>query len=257
MAPEISMYDWLKGHDVYTWLEPLWSGGRWFINLDGKIQPVRTQIAVDTPWVHHTHQEHPYCFMGQTLFNTVSRAMKQHFSDGETFVPSGCQNCYKVVVRPKTLVQLFALNELEERLEHPSKCGIEMRPSVGALYGGYFYNQGIKEGQECYQKVRQAVTDDLHLGPDVAVILKRACTEMEHAVGPSDKWTVTEEQKVVEELCAQYLELDRDLNDQPEPVIWRTKRKWIEWAFAHGDETYKQFTGGKSITPGYVLYAGG
>lgn len=254
---KLSLYEWLKGHDALTWLEPLWASGNWFLNGDGKLEPMRTQVAIDTPWVHHNHIDRQDCFLGNLIFNTVSKRMKEFFADGAPFVPSGCQNCFKVVVRPKTLLQLFALDELQEALGHPSKCGIEVRESVGGLYGGYFYNQGLEEGRECYEKVRQAIDTDRYLGSIVPVILKRACTEMEHAVGPSDKWEITEEHEIMERIIIEHLVIEPDLKKQPDAVIWRTKRKWIEWAYAHGDVTYKHFTDDKPIIPEYITYHGG
>ena len=254
MIDKLPFYEWLKGHDVFSWLEPLWNSGNWFINWNGKLEPIRTQVAPDTPWVHHGHQERADCFLGQLVFSVVAQRMKEFFADGESFVPSACQDCYKVVVRPKTLIQLFALDDLQANLGLPCKCGIEPRGSVHGLYGGYFYNRSLVAGQECYRKVRMAIDEDSYLGPKIPIILKRACTEMEHGVGPSDKWIISEEQQVVEELIREWLVIPDDFQDQPTPVIWRTKRKWIEFAYAYGDETYKKFTGGKPITPGYVTY---
>lgn len=251
----ISMYEWLKGHDVLEWLKPLWDGGGWVLNKEGKLEINRSQVAIETPWVHHGHTGWAHCLLwSRIMFQAVSLRMSEFFADGKPFVPSGCQNCYKVVVRPKTLVQLFALDELEISLGRPSKCGIEVRDSVHGLYGGYFYNQGLEAGKECYAVIRKAVDNDVSLGPQVPVILKRGCTEMEHTVGPSDKWEVTEEQKVVEDLINEWVISEKDLSEQPEPIVWRVKRKWIESAFAHGDSTYSKFTGGKPVTPGYITY---
>lgn len=255
MTEKISLYDWLKGHDILEWLRPLWDGGGWYLRKDGKIVPNRAMIAIDTPWVHHGHTQWAKCHIwSKVMFQVISLQMGKHFADGVPFVPSGCQGCYKVVVRPRTLVQLFALDELEKAMDRPSKCGIEVRQSVHGLYGGYFYNAGLEAGQECYAAVRAAVDKDNLLGPNIPVILKRACTEMEHACGPSDQWEVTEEQKVVENLVNEWVDWESDQEDQPDAVVWRVKRTWIDFAFASGDSTYKQFTGGRPIVPAYVTY---
>lgn len=250
---ELSLYDWLKGHDVMSWLKPLWSTNNWTINSDGKLEVVRLHTAMDSPWVHHGHTGWARCMLwSRIMFYGVSLKMSQHFADGNPWVPSGCQKCWKVVVRPQNLAQLFALDELEINLGRPSKCGIEVRDSVFGLYGGYFYNLGQDVGQECYQAVRDAV--DKEIESDVPVILKRGCTEMEHIVGPSDQWTISEEQQIMEDLINKWVVDPQDNDDQPGPVVWRIKRKWIEYAYKNGDETYKLFTGGKPIVPGYVTY---
>ena len=72
---------------------------------------------------------------------------------GKKWVPSKCMGCWKVVVRLKTLKQLFSLLQLQMRMGRPSKCGIEVRESVNGLYGGYFYNHSLEEGLECYSAV--------------------------------------------------------------------------------------------------------
>lgn len=251
----VTPYEWLKGHDVLEWLRPLWDGGGWHINRDGKVEQIRSMVAVDSPWVHHGHTDWAKCLLwNNIMFMAVSRRMPQHFADMDPFVPSGCQGCYKVVVRPQSLYQLFALNDLQVKLGRPSKCGIELRDSVGGLYGGYFYNHGLDAGRECYRAVRAAVDADHDLGPQVPILLKRACTEMEHACGPSDRWTVTEEQKVVEALVEAHVVAVKDMSEQPLPVVWNIQRRWIEWAWSHGDATYKRFTGGRPVSPAYVTY---
>jgi len=249
-----SLYDWLLAHDVYTWLRPLIDGGAWVVQDNGRLRPKFKQFATETPWVHHGHAGFDCFVWSSIMFNIVSLNMGNLFIGGKPFVPSGCQNCYKVVVRPKTLVQLFALNDLQERSGRPSKCGIEVRPSVHGLYGGYFYNAGKEAGEECYLAVREAVDNDPYLGEDVAVILKRGCTEMEHAVGPSDEWEITEAQETIEKLVKEWVvQSERDV-PQPDPLVWHVKRKWIEFAWQNGDTTYSKFTKGKSLFPAYKTY---
>jgi len=251
---DISLYEWLVGRDIYYWLEPLIDSGAWIVRDDGRLRAKHRQFAIDTPWVHHGHAGFDCYTWSSIMFNIVSLSMKKLFTDGRPFVPSGCQNCYKVVVKPKTLIQLFALDDLQGKLGIPSKCGVEQRNTVHGLYGGYFYNSGLQNGEQCYLTVREAVDNDKWLGKDVPVILKRGCTEMEHAVGPSDKWEISETQQIIEELINKWVVRDLRDADQPEPLVWHVKRKWIEFAYEHGDETYLHVTGGKPIFPAYVTY---
>ncbi len=154
------------------------------------------------------------------------------------FVPSKCQECWKVVVRPKTLKELFKLLEVQKKLGIPSKCGIERREIVCGLYGGYFYNDSLEEGKECYRKVSKVV--------DMPVILKRGCTEFELACGDSRNWSLgnSEIEGLVEKYVIKY---DEDFQEQPLDVIGNIHQKWVEWAYQNGDETYKEFTRGKSL----------
>jgi len=184
----------------------------------------------------------------QVMFDVVFRHL------GKNWVPSKCQQCFKVVVRPKTLRQLFALLELQKRLNRPCKCGIERRETVHGLYGGYFYNWGLHEGRKCYDIVRQAVDEDKELGPDVPVLLKRACTEYELKCGDSDKWTVEPEQLEVEAQLERWLVDDDYEHRQAEKLVHNVHRKWIEWAFANGDKTFADFTDGEPLYPEYITY---
>jgi len=252
---EISMWEWLCARDVVEWLRPLWEGGGWHLCEDGKLRINMKRLMLDTPWVHHAHNCDNNCgYWNQILFTTVGLRMPRLFADGQVFVPAGCQDCWKVVVRPRTLLQLFALDDLQERLGRPAKCGIELRDTVPALYGGYFYHRSREEGEAGYDLIRKAVDEDPYLGPGVGAILKRGCTEMEHAAGPSDKWEVHDWQAVVEKLIDDFIVFEKIEAMLPEQVVWHTKRRWIEFAYANGDETYKRFSGGKALKPDYVTY---
>jgi len=88
----------------------------------------------------------------------------------------------------------------------------------------------------------------------VPVILKRYCTEFEHALGPSDKHEYTEDNRVAEKIINDTFDLDGNLPPQAGIVKLHAVRRWIEFAFKYGDETYKEFTKGRSLVPGYVTY---
>jgi len=144
--------------------------------------------------------------------------------------------------------------KIEQSLGRPSKLGIEPRETVCGLYGGYFYNHSLGEGLECWKVVRDAVDKDPNMGESIPIVLKRACTEFEMVVGPSDKWTVTPEQVVLETLVNKWFVRDVVHRSQPTHAIANVHRKWIEWAYANGDLTYKEFTNGFPIYRPVVTY---
>jgi hypothetical protein len=205
-------------------------------------------MAPRVPW-HYVKPEMD-CFMWtDVLFDAVTKQIDK------TFVPEFCHNCYKVVARPKTLRQLFAMEALQRRMGRHSKCGIEVRGYVPALYGAYWYNRGMEAGLECRDAVREAVAEDPELGPDVDVYLKRACTEMEKAMGPSNQWLPpTEDQRILERLIMDTIEHADFLEEQPDAFVLHVHRNWIEWAYQNGDETYKDYTGGSPIKSIAVTY---
>jgi hypothetical protein len=246
-----NFYKNLVAHDVITLMRPLLQqAGFRLRDVDGKIEPTYTTITWDTPWVHIRHNPWMDCYLWHKIIFDVVQKMS-----GQAWPPSDCQSCFKVVVRPKTIVQLFALYDLECSLNLPSKCGIETRDKVHGLYGGYFYNRGLTSGLTCYQLIRKTVDEWPGLGPDVKVILKRACTEYEHECGPSDKWTITQDQLYIEGLIKALVVSDNALRRQPEHLVYNVQRKWIEWAYAHGDATYQEYHDGP-LVPDYVTYQG-
>jgi len=170
-------------------------------------------------------------------------------------IPILCHDCFKVVVKPKTVVQLFELQKLQKKLNLPSKCGIELRNYVPNLYGGYFYNKGIEEGRKCYELVRKRVSE--RISPDIEVLLKRGCTEFEMKHGPSDKWAIGIDQKKLEdEFNKRYVEENDTTQIQTDDAINNIKLSWIIHAANKHDKTYKELTGGELLVPecNYVTY---
>lgn len=245
----LSQYQLLKRQNVVNLLKPLLlQAGFYLRDVDGKID-VAAHTGWDTPWHHVKHAHWADCgHWHKIIFDVVQEQLGTHWP------PSECQHCWKVVVRPKTLEQLFQLLALQQHLGLPAKCGIELRDSVGGLYGGYFYNRGLELGGQCYQFVRGQVNNWKGLGPEVEVFLKRACTEYELTCGPSDQWIITQEQLEVEGLINQWVVRDNALRTQPPHVLASIHQRWIEWAYAHGDETYRLFTNGEPIYRPYVQY---
>jgi len=249
--PKVSYYAWMAAHDLLEQLRPLWeSGGFYLREADGRLTG-SPRMAIDTPWRHVKTQ---WGFDCATWHRIVFDYLSKRLPAGERFVPSKCQECFKVVVRPRSVKELFALENLQLRLNLPSKCGLEIRGSVPALYGGYFYNQGLAAGLNCYREVRRAVNEDKHLGPDVGIILKRGCTEFEMECGPSDKWRISEVQLKFEALVDRYVVRDDVIREQPEHLVWHIHRKWIEFAYAHGDLSYLEFTDNQPLYPPVVTY---
>lgn len=245
-------YYWdVKETDVVDWLHPLLQRGwRWRYG-DGKITNV-SSYADEVPWHYIRFLGDDCWFSNHVVFDIIQQRV------GEKWVPSRCQECWKTVIYPKTLKQLFALEKVmmhDPRVKrHSCKCGIEARPITPRLYGGYAYAKSLEKGRLIFKDFRAAVDDHPDLGPDVKMILKRGCTEMEAACGPSDKWQITPKQKFIEDLVASKIAFEPNEALQSDHHLRHTHRLWIEWACANGDETYKEYTGGKSIHGEYVTY---
>lgn len=239
-----NLYLRLDKLDIIAKVRPLLERAGYYLRQeDGVIAPRIPGLAWDTPWIHVKHDFDAHC----EIYHRV-------FFDEMKVIPTYCRNCWKVVIRPRTLVELFDLYELEKDLDRPSKCGIEVRSSVHGLYGGYFYNRSEEQGQECYELVRKEV--DECLSSDVPIILKRYCTEFELELGPSDETPLelTPEEQEVERYILMNFQQDKYHTYQPEHVQAFVMRKWIHWAYQNGDQTYAEFTDDGPLFKPMVTY---
>jgi hypothetical protein len=153
-------------------------------------------------------------------------------------------------VRPRTIVELFDLYELQKEMDVPSKCGVEPRETVHGLYGGYFYCRGKERGLERYKQVRELV--DKHLSPEVSVTLKRYCTEFEIGAvgkdggkhqGPSDQiGDVTQEERDMEIYIEAHFPDMGFQGAHPDHLVAATMMGWIKWAYQHGDSTWQELS---------------
>lgn len=232
--------EWL-GLDIVEKIEHALQGSGLFVNTSGVFE-WRSGMAVDTPWIHVKHADGKRCNLDHfLLFNYFG------------FVPRRCMECWKTVVAPRTLRELFQLLDLQKKMGVPSKCGIEMRPYTDRFYGGYFYSNSLEEGRARYKEVRDAV--DAEISPDVPVVLKRACTEFELCLGPSPFWHYGKEQERVETMVEDVVPAPlKSTAEQPTFVKARVFRRWIQHAYTRMDHTYKDFTGGQPLYRETVKY---
>jgi hypothetical protein len=226
----------------------------WMRLEDGKIDYQR-RLGWETPWLYVKPPTWQNCHLWHKIYFDIIHQKK--------YVPIGCQSCWKVVLVPRTLEELFAAYFLQQTLNLPSKCGTETeRENTSKLYGAYFYNHSLEAGRECYAQVVKAVEQiecfertlfgcrvrvRFNKDPMPQIILKRACTEFEQHCGPSDKWSISPEQAEVEEICNGCFVDDRILPKQPDFVIAYILKSWIHRAYKVGDESYKMFTNGNDL----------
>lgn len=235
------LYLHLTKLDLITKIKPLLLAGQYHIGSDGKIIRRNIGMAHNSPWVFVKVLERR-CDLAHNVF-------LKYFE----MIPSYCRDCWKVVVRPNTLVELFSLYELQKHMDVEAKCGIEPRDTVHGLYGGYFYCVGKKQGLRRYKQVRKEV--DEWLSPETSVILKRYCTEFEHELGPSDELKpLNKDEKFYEDFVTRWMPMQRISHPQPEYVQASVMREWIHHAYRNGDKTYKEFTHGGPLFPPLVTY---
>lgn len=202
---------------------------------------------VDVPWIFVNNDGTREC------------DFYKHVDAIYNFIPPPCRGCWKVVVVPKTLKQLFQLSQIEIKMAEADpycfcKCGIEERDDVERNYGGYFYCNSLEEGLLRLEQVKAAVYPVL--GEDVRIYLKRGCTEYERKYGRSDKWDdlVTPAQEAIWRKLGTIFKLTKIHTRQPEIIKKHVMVRWIMYAASIGDPTVKELNGGRTLYPGYVEY---
>lgn len=242
-----NLYLSLNKINLIKLLDPLLrQGGGYHARIeDGKFVPNMGVMAIDAPWVYVKSDTSLRCdIYHRVLFNVVG------------MIPSRCRECYKVVVRPRTVVELFDLYEIQREMGVPCKCGVERRMTTKDLYGGYFYCRGLDEGLERYKEIRGLV--DEQLSPETGVILKRYCTEFEvgpKAHGPSDQLPeMTDEEKWLEQYIIDHFPSVGYGTKQPDYLTASVMMEWIHHAHRYGDKSYTELTDGSPLFESVVTY---
>lgn len=258
-----SMYDGrsIVSCDPVPKLDKLFQKG-YIVNEKGRIVQGMKSKIVDPPWIYTRGNPALKC----TLWHEIM------FGAFGVF-PEPCLDCWKVVVRPQTVKELLILLEVQENLTSLyCKCGIEVRPFVPALYGGYFYTRSKDEGNEALEEVKRLV--HYNIGENTPIMLKRYCSEFELAFGPSDQIESTlvrgyflhpergkvpvmslGEMQVWRNAVNVLFDLDEpDVSPQPVWIRQHIIRKWFEFAWNHGDMSVKEFFGGENLYTPAVKY---
>ncbi len=223
-------------------MKPSWQDLQ-LLNLYPKMKDALSNYHIDTktelltkthslswnlPWDHINNDPEriDVCGRMHMLFNCLG------------FIPSFCLGCWKVVVSPNSLRQLFQLRDLMREMakENPKcwcKCGVEMRPfNGGRLYGGYYYANSYEEGLERWKEVRILV--DHNIGEDVNVILKRFCSEFELKFGDPDEYELSESSKVQEKMFLSMMDMDIPARKQPRFALLQVYQNWISYGWKYG-----------------------
>lgn len=179
------------------------------------------------PWLYLKYSEHNCTLLRTFVFELISKKLPRD----EQFIPLECQTCYKVVARPESLSDLMILKGIMADMGFASKCGIEKRESVDALYGGYWYCGNLKEGIERLAQVRKALSET-----KIQSFLKRGCTEYEIYFGPSDQWEIKPGQKAIEAEIYKRLTIDNAKRAQTKDDITEIIKSWVIFAAELGPE---------------------
>lgn len=211
--------------------------GRVILKKDKIIIP--GNLGCETPWLNTLLANDRHCKVWGDYYHRLYR-----------LVPRKCHYCFKVVVRLTTLRDLMKMREVQKEMNYYSKCGLEIRDFVSALYGAYWYCPiagGLEGARLRHREVLAAVRKNFSPAPEV--ILKRGCTEMELEKGPSHTWVYTEADRRLEKLLDDMVEIEESHETLPAYIETRILRTWVQYAYERGDQTYKDFVDHPLVRP--------
>jgi hypothetical protein len=235
---------------------------------DGRID-FKKKMMEDVPWLYVKGGRNQNCILWhKIMFNEIHGMAK---------VPIPCQNCWKVVIMPRNLVEMMATWFMQQQMDRPAKCGTEgERSNTDRLYGGYWYNNSLDDGLACYQAVKAQLehqriyerelfgvplscsfgNEYLPAGSDPLpnLIFKRGCTEMEQHCGPSDQWEYDAAQVEKEAITTDAFSADIVGLRQGDNHIASLLKTFIHKAYQWGDPSYVHFTNGNRLFAGPVTY---
>lgn len=233
------------GRTIRENLEAAIAAGRVIRLPDGKLS--LPEFAPPTEFRNSVRFERACGFLNDFMFKNVYNKRS---------VPLGCAACYKVKVETQSMRQLMAVKKIADGFDFSAKSCAEVdRPDNQSVYSTYFYLTGLDQARKIYKQVRAKIDAEPTLGPSVKVVIKRGCTNYEHACGPSNRYTFDPR---LEEVEAYFRKRWTSPRHAPMPARkYREAAALLEMArvaFRIGDNTYKEFTGGQEIFPPTVSY---
>ncbi len=179
--------------------------------------------------------------------------------DALNIIPEYCFGCYKVLIEPQTVMELFKLMLVFDGLELPNdntrKCLVEIRPEISGAYKGLIYCQDLDEAKEI-EKIVQIIIGK-KISDKMPVSVKRGCSEYPVAY-PEYAYTERQKESMMtynEEWRKQEAYADENLVGFQYPPVFETHnhsgftlhdvvvmQTWLSYAATKGDHSYLDIT---------------
>ena len=195
------------------------------IGQDGRLISKDPQGSRNTPWVFVNYDNRKkFCSHWNGIYCL-------HFG----LIPTYCRfSCWKTVVKPRNVKELFECYDIFRALDLPSKIGMDVRDYTFGPWAGFIYADSLVQGKEYYRRARKAIPEE------VPIILKRGCTEMER-ITPSDKWDKLSQRDIyLEEKLNDVFSFDETHFFQAAWLKNEVKERWIKRAIEIGDATVEE-----------------
>ncbi len=233
------------GKTVGANLEAAIAAGEVIRHADGRLELPERKGRGETYIIKPGDFGQPCEFLDNFMFRQIY---------GQKAVPIGCRDCYKVKVSSATLRQLMAVKEISEEFPGKAKSGAEIHSMLNqTIYGTYFYFLGLDKARKIYKQLRKKIDEHPKLGPAVAMIIKRGCTNYERSCGPSDRYTFDPRLADVEKyFWSRFVRSAPRQSSEVSGAI--AKMAMVRVAYRIGDDTYKDLTDGKDLFRPVVTY---
>lgn len=179
-------------------------------------------------------------------------------------IPKYCFDCYKVLITVQSVLELFKLLMLFEKLALPEnntrKCMIDRRPVSSDIYKGFIYCRGVDEANEICKTVEESVKENISTSATVSV--KRGCSEYaakypEYTQFENNDFQYKDDWKFYEEFVDKhwifyenfpdtYDEDGKGTDPMREIIAFQW---WLRYAATAGDESYLMVNGNKKLQP--------
>lgn len=182
-------------------------------------------------------------------------ALFKHFN----IIPKYCFNCYKVIIEPRTVIELFKIMMIFEKTAFPNdnsrKCLVEGRPKITGTYKGMVYCRSIEEGAEIIQMLQPIVSDEV--SNNIPITLKRGCsefalsypayTQIEQGAAPMEyksEWKKLED-RADNSAVVNKIPNAKDTYNSPTYVLddYKVMLTWLKYAATIGDSSYLTISG--------------
>jgi hypothetical protein len=177
-------------------------------------------------------------------------------------IPKNCFNCYKILIEPRTVMELFKLLVIFDNInlaaDNTRKCMVECRKEISGAYKGFIYCVNLEEGETIAKWIHQIVSEEI--SDKISVTLKRGCSEYalvypEYAqIGKGAKiMQYKEEWQQCEKMVdVEFIVEENKISTFNKPAYTLTEAKimlaWLKYAATIGDQSYLKISG-ETLTP--------
>ncbi|MDH5387148.1 MAG: hypothetical protein OEY06_01720 [Gammaproteobacteria bacterium] len=193
--------------------------------------------------------------------NQPSGACNRHIALFKHFniIPKYCFSCYKVIIEPRTVIELFKMMMIFEMTTFPNdntrKCLVEGRPKITGTYKGMVYCRSIEEGEVIIQMLQPILSEEI--SKNIPITIKRGCSEfalsypdyakIEQGTTPMEyknEWQKHED-RADKSAVVNKIANAKDTHNRPTYVLddYKVMLTWLKYAATIGDNSYLKISG--------------